>query len=114
DLDASTRRRLERLDLAYRAKQAPIEVLDRITTAEAAVQETYSTFRADFDGHAASDNELEDILRISTESDRVRSAWEARKQIGSIVDANLRTLAHLRNDAARAIGYADYWHAQLL
>jgi len=114
DLDALTRRRFQRLQLAYRAKQAPIESLDRITGAEAAIQETYGTFRADFEGHAASDNELEDILRVSVDSARVRAAWEARKQIGPVVAGDLRALAHLRNDAARAIGFADYWQSQLL
>jgi len=114
DLDALTRRRLERLDLAYRAKQAPLEVLDRITSAEAAVQETYSTYRAEFDGQPASDNELEDVLRASVDSARVEAAWRARKQIGSIVADDLRRLAHLRNEAARAVGFADFWHAQLL
>ncbi len=114
DLDALTRRRLQRLALAYRSKQAPIDVLDRITRAEAEVQETYSTFRAEFDGHAASDNELEDVLRVSVESRRVQLAWEARKQIGRVVADQLRTLAHRRNEAAHAMGFADYWHAQLL
>ena len=113
DLDALTHRRLSRLNLAYRAKQAPIDVLDRITSAEAEVQETYSTFRADFDGRSVSDNELEDILRTATDSARVQSAWEARKQIGSVVAERLRELARLRNEAARAMGFADYWHAQL-
>jgi peptidyl-dipeptidase A len=113
DLDELTRRRLTRLGLAYRSKQAPLEVLDRITSAEAAVQETYSTFRAQFDGHAAPDNELEDVLRTSVDSARVEAAWLARKQIGPVVAEDLRQLARLRNEAARAIGYADYWHAQL-
>jgi peptidyl-dipeptidase A len=114
DLDRLTRRRLGRLDRAYHAKQAPIEILNQITSAEAAVQETYSTFRAQFDDHAASDNELEDILRTSTDSARVHAAWEARKQIGAVVADDVRRLAHLRNAAGRAMGFADYWHAQLL
>jgi peptidyl-dipeptidase A len=113
DLDALTRRRVERLALAYRAKQAPIDILDRITGAEAAVEETYSTFRATFDGHAASDNELEDVLRVSTDSQRVEAAWLARKQIGAVVADDLRQLARLRNEAARSIGFADFWHSQL-
>lgn len=113
-LDALTRRRLLRLKLAYRSKQAPVEILDRITRAEAQIQETYSTFRAQFDGHSATDNELEDVLRASTDSERVKAAWEARKQIGSVVADDLRQLARLRNEAAQAIGFSDYWQAQLL
>src|SRR5262249_21269986 len=114
DFDPLTRRRVDRLYLAYRAKQAPVDMLDRITKAEAAVQETYSTFRADFEGRKVSDNELEEVLRGSTDSARVQAAWEARKQIGPVVATDLRHLAHLRNEAARAIGFPDYWHAQLL
>jgi peptidyl-dipeptidase A len=113
-LDALTTRRLSRLRLAYRAKQAPVDILDRITRAEAQIQETYSTFRAQFDSHSATDNELEDVLRSSTDSDRVKAAWEARKQIGPVVADDLRQLARLRNEAARAIGFSDYWQAQLL
>src|SRR3954471_609791 len=43
-LDSLTGRRLQRLKLAYQSKQAPVEILDRISAAETAVQETYSTF----------------------------------------------------------------------
>jgi peptidyl-dipeptidase A len=114
DLDALTRRRLQRLQRAYQSKQAPVEMLNRITKAEADVQQVYSTFRAQFDGHPATDNELEDVLRTTLDTPRVKQAWEARKQIGPVVADDLRKLAHLRNEAARAIGFADYWHAQLL
>ena len=114
DCDAVTRRRLERLERAYRARQAPVDVLDRITSAEAEMQETYSTFRARFDGHVAADNELEDVLRDARDSDHARTAWEARKQIGGVVAEDLRRLAHMRNEASRAIGFENYWYAQLL
>ena len=113
-LDGTTRRRLQRLRLAYRAKQAPVEMLDRITAAETAVAERYSVFRAQFDGHPVSDNELEDVLRTSTDSTRLHEAWEARKQIGGAVADDLRGLARMRNEAARANGFSDYWQAQLL
>jgi peptidyl-dipeptidase A len=114
DLDPLTRRRLHLLRLDYQAKQAPVDVLDRITAAEAAVQETYSTFRAQLDGRSVTDNELEDVLRTTTEERRAREVWEARKQIGPVVAGDLRRLAELRNTAARAIGFKDYWEAQLL
>ena len=67
-LDSLTRRRLERLRLAYQSKQAPVEILDWITRAEADIQETYSTFRAQFDGRSVTDNELEDVLRTTRDN----------------------------------------------
>jgi peptidyl-dipeptidase A len=113
DLDPLTRRRLQRVRLAYQSKQVPVEMLDCISKAETAIQEAYSTFRARFDGRSATDNELEQVLRTSPDTPRVKDAWEARKQIGPVVAEDLLHLAHLRNDAARAIGFADFWHAQL-
>jgi peptidyl-dipeptidase A len=113
-LDALTRRRLQRIRLAYQSKQAPLELLDRVTAAEAAMQATYSTFRGEFDGRHVSDNELEDVLRTTTDSQQARAAWEARKQIGSLVADDLRALARLRNQAAQAIGFPTYWHQQLV
>ena len=114
DLEPTLRRRVSRARLAYQAKQAPVDMLNRISQAETDVQETYGTFRADFDGRPATDNQLEDVLRTTTDSDRARAAWEARKQIGPVVAEDVRQLAQLRNEAARAIGFADYWHSQLL
>jgi peptidyl-dipeptidase A len=113
-LDKLTRRRLERLRLTYHAKQAPLDLLDRVTAAEAAIQETYSTFRGEFAGRQVTDNELEDILRTTTDSRQAQAVWEARKQIGGVVADDLRALAHMRNAAARAIGFETFWHQQLV
>ncbi len=113
-LDRLTRRRLERLYRAYQGMQTPRDLLDRITTLSAQLQEKYATFRGTFEGGQRSDNELEDVLRDSTDSDRVRAAWEARKQIGAAVAADVRQLAELRNEAAQTAGFATFWHQQLL
>ncbi len=113
-LDGLTRRRLERLFRAYQAMQTPRELLDRITALAAQLQENYATFRGTFEGQPRSDNQLEDILRDSTDGARVRAAWEARKQIGAAVADDVRRLAELRNEAARAAGFATFWHQQLI
>ena len=39
----------------------------------------------------------------------LEQAWQARKQIGPVVADDLRRRAHMRNEAARAIGFADYF-----
>ena len=89
-------------------------MLDRITDAEADVQEKYSTFRAEFDGHAATDNELEDVLRTATDTVACEAGLGGSQTDRPGRRDDLRKLAHLRNEAARPIGFADYWHAQLL
>lgn len=112
-LDPLLHRRLQRLQNAYRGMQAPRDLLDRMTALSAHVQEAYSTFRGVFEGQPCSDNVLEDVLRTTTDNARARAAWEARKQIGPAVADDVRRLAELRNEAARAVGFPDFWHQQL-
>lgn len=113
-VDPLVRRRVARVRNAYHAMQAPGELLDRITAASAALQEKYSTFRGTFRGKRCTDNVLEDVLRDTTDSDEAREAWEARKQIGRATADDVRALAVLRNEAARAVGFPDFWHQQLV
>lgn len=113
-LSPLTRRRLERVLRAYQGAQAPRDLLDRITAASAALQEQYSTFRGTLEGEPVTDNTLEDILRTTTDSIRAKAAWDARKQIGSATGEAVRQLAELRNEAARAIGFQDFWHQQMI
>jgi peptidyl-dipeptidase A len=44
----------------------------------------------------------------------VRQVWEASKQVGQQVAADVRELARLRNAAARTQGYRDHFHRSLL
>lgn len=112
-LDPLTRRRLQRLRNAYHGMQAPSELLDRITAESTALAEKYSVFRGTYEGRERTDNEIEEVLRQSTDDQQVKGAWEARKQIGRAVADDVRRLAKLRNEAARAVGFPTFWHQQL-
>ena len=52
---------------------------------------------------------MKKILRESTDGDEVRRAWEASKQIGAQVADRVRRVVRLRNQAAQAMGFANYY-----
>jgi peptidyl-dipeptidase A len=59
------------------------------------------------------DNEIKRILRESDDDDERREAWEASKTVGAAVADDVRELARLRNDAARALGRRDWFDLSL-
>jgi peptidyl-dipeptidase A len=85
---------------------ATIEELVRLETA---LETAFNTFRADLDGERVGENRIREILEMSTDLPLRKRAWEASKQIGAEVEAQLLELVTLRNSAARELGYADYY-----
>jgi peptidyl-dipeptidase A len=111
--DALQARLIKRLYLSAAKAQQDEETIERVTELEAEVREHYYNFRPELDGSRLSDNELDDILRDSVDSNEVRSAWLASKQVGALVAEQIRELARLRNAAARAQGYRDHFERML-
>ena len=60
-------------------------------------------------GRPVDDNEIKRILRESDEVAERRAAWEASKTVGASVADDVRELARLRNEAARSLGYRDWF-----
>lgn len=97
---------------AARAQQSPADI-EQLTALEAEVRAAYYNFRAEIDGEAVSDNQLDAILHDSRQSGEVQAAWEASKQVARQVAANVRQLAKVRNHAARNHGYRDHFDRAL-
>ena len=64
-------------------------------------------------GVEVDDNEIKRILRQSDDPAERREAWEAAKTVGGAVADDVRELARLRNEAARALGYRDWFALSL-
>ena len=89
------------------------EMIQRLTQLEADVRGRYYNFRAEVDGRPLSDNELDEVLSKSRDTELVQEAWEASKQIGGQVSSLVRDLARARNMAARRQGYRDHFARSL-
>jgi peptidyl-dipeptidase A len=112
-LDPLDVRALEVARLAYREQQLPPETLERMASMSAAIQQTFNTFRGTFEGREMANNDLLELLAEETDSARRQAAWEALKQVGAAVADDLVALAEVRNQAARSMGFDDFWHMKI-
>jgi peptidyl-dipeptidase A len=87
--------------------------IERLTELEAEVRRIYYNFRGEVDGNTLSDNELDQLLIETHDSDEAHAAWRASKQVGAEVADSVRQLAHTRNQAAHAAGYRDHYARSL-
>src|SRR5262249_43230335 len=83
-------------------------VLRDIVEREAQIENLFNTFRSDFEGGKASDNQLREILKKDADVHRRKAAWESSKQVGAAVAPRLLELIRIRNREARKLGYSDY------
>jgi peptidyl-dipeptidase A len=102
-------RQLRLIHDAFVPNQIQADVLRDIVERETQIENLFNTFRANFEGGEASDNQLRDILRNETNVARRRAAWEATKQVGHEVAPRLLELVAIRNREARKLGYEDYY-----
>ncbi|MCU1463902.1 MAG: hypothetical protein JWO37_3977 [Acidimicrobiales bacterium] len=113
DSDGLTRRQLVLLRNRMRANQVPPELRRRIVELETDVEGRYATHRGEIDGERVNDNQIAEILATSDDVDRRRRAWEASKSVGAAVSEAVLDLVRLRNEAARALGAANWYELAL-
>jgi len=102
-------RQLQLIYLTSARNQQEDRLIDQLTRLEAEVRSAYYNYRGQADGKSLTDNEIESILRNSRSSDEARAAWEASKGVGAVVAPQVRQLAQLRNESARAQGFRDHF-----
>lgn len=106
-------RQIEVLYLQYLGRQVDPELLKRILAKANAVEQAFNVFRPKVDGKELPDSEVRRVLRESTDSARRKAVWEASKQVGGVVEGDLKELIKLRNEAARRLNFRDYHVMQL-
>ncbi|HLL45969.1 MAG TPA: M2 family metallopeptidase, partial [Longimicrobiaceae bacterium] len=111
--DPLLRRQLVLLDLEYTGSQLPEETIEDLVRRSASLEQTFYTFRSSLDGERVTNNVLLDVLRDERDSARRREAWEASKQVGREVAEPLRELVRRRNEAARSLGFDNYYVMEL-
>jgi peptidyl-dipeptidase A len=110
EADSPAQRRLQLVRNLMLRYQVPPALRQRIVELEAEVEARFSRHRAVVRGREVDDNEIKRILRRGDDAAERREAWEASKSVGVAVADEVRELARLRNEAARAVGYRD-WYA---
>jgi peptidyl-dipeptidase A len=111
--DPVTARAIDVIYLAYLEKQLDPDLLKKMTALGNAVEQKFNTFRAKVDGQEMTDAEVRKVLKTSKLSQRRREVYEASKEVGKVVEPELRQLVKLRNEAATKLGFKNY-HAMML
>jgi peptidyl-dipeptidase A len=109
DADPLVARQLDVLYDAYAPNQVPADLRQEMVELRAAIESAFASHRGEIDGAPVDDNTIVRILRTSTDTRERQAAWEASKTVGAAVAPRVRQLAHLRNRAARDLGYRDHF-----
>lgn len=113
DVSEVEARSLALCERAYLRNQLPTEIIERLTELDKNAEQKQNTFRAVFEGEEKTNNDLLEILASSDDSARRKAAWEALKQVGGRLDQDVVALAKTRNEAARKLGFDNYWRMSL-
>lgn len=115
DQDFVTRRQLDRAWLM--AAEAPgtiKDLADRRAEAEAKHSQAQDGFNftlkaPDQDPRPITTNEIDEILRSSTDLNLRAAAWTASKEVGAALKPGLNNLQNLRNATSRELGFSSYF-----
>ncbi|SDY01912.1 peptidyl-dipeptidase A [Evansella caseinilytica] len=107
-LTALEKRQLESLKYSFRENQLPEESLKELSQLSAELNHMFNTYSPEVSGKKLSANDIRNILINSSDLQAREEAWKASKEVGKVVEEKLLTLVNKRNEAARALGYANY------
>lgn len=107
--DPDLKRQLAILLNEYGPRQIKPELLKQLSEKEAEVQRAFNTYRGTIDGKEAAERDIYDILVNSKDRDQRKKAWEAQKGVGKKVELLLLELIKLRNEAAKSLGFENYY-----
>lgn len=111
--DPLLKRQVNVLIRAFKPNMIPSELIKKTAQAEAQLALLYSNFRPELEGKSQTENALKEILKNEDDVAKRIAAWEASKQIGKVMAPHLLKLVALRNEAARHLGYSNYFSMQL-
>lgn len=111
--DPLIRRQLEILRNLFIENSFQPDEIDAIAALEAETVARFNTHRGTVDGRPLADNDINRILKESRDVAERRAAWNASKEVGSVVRDNVLALVRMRNAAARRSGFRDYYQMQL-
>ena len=94
---------------AFEESQIPPELNKKIVELGSEIEQIFQTQRAVYEGVERTNNELLALLEKETDSTKRYEIWDALKQVGELVAPKMIELAKLRNEAAKRLGYDNYW-----
>ncbi|PKN46686.1 MAG: peptidase M3 [Deltaproteobacteria bacterium HGW-Deltaproteobacteria-17] len=113
ELEPLVVRQLEVAYLAFKENQLPADKLKALVEKGKEIEKLNNTFRGKIGDKEYSNNELLKMLAKEKDSKKRQAVWEALKQVGAQTGPRLVELAKIRNEAARQLGYANFWDMRI-
>jgi len=104
------KRQLDILYTEYLGKQITPELNREITELASKITGIFGNFRTTLDGETYTDNQVTEILKTELDLNFREQIWRAQKALGDEVADHINTIAKLRNQAARELGYKNYFY----
>jgi peptidyl-dipeptidase A len=111
--DREEARAVELLYLEALPRQVDAELSERINRLSTRIERDFSTFRPVVAGERRTFNDLEIALSQERDPRILEASWEGLKSVGRVVADRLDELVRLRNEAATAVGFPDFYHMKL-
>ncbi|MBS0627619.1 MAG: M2 family metallopeptidase, partial [Verrucomicrobia bacterium] len=111
--DPLLKRQLNVLIRSFKQYCIPKNLLEEIAKQETTLLHTYANFRPTLCGKTLSENDIRTLLKEENDPALRLKAWETSKQIGDVLSPLILSLVKLRNQAAKSVGYTDYFQMQL-
>ena len=113
-LDPLQVRQLEAMlyEAADQPGTVPDLVAERIAAETDQVEKLFG-FEFTLRGSPITPNQIDELLRSSTDLRERRAVWEASKQVGPTLKPGLTKLRDLRNKTVQALGYPDFFSYQV-
>jgi peptidyl-dipeptidase A len=111
--DPSLRRQLEIMYLSYLGKQINKKTLEELINRQSVIEQKFNTYRVNVAGRELTDNQVDSILINSNNSSDLEGVWRASKRIGNEIAAGIIELAKLRNQAARSLGFTNFYEMKM-
>ncbi len=108
-----TARALTVAETDFKGNQLPDDLLEKLVSMSTAIEEIFNNFRGQMDGQEYSNNDLLDLMKKETDSQKRQKIWETLKQVGEEIGPKLKELAKVRNVAAKQLGYTNYWEMEI-
>ncbi|MFD2444738.1 M2 family metallopeptidase [Bacillus sp. CGMCC 1.16607] len=89
--------------------QLPEEMIADLSKRSSDLNLLFNTFTPEVDGKRYSANDIRDILINSNDQELRKQVWYASKEVGKVVEKDLLELIKKRNEAARLLGYENYY-----
>jgi peptidyl-dipeptidase A len=111
--DPILQRQLDLLVMRFKENMIPESLCKKIANKESELAHLYANFRPVIDDKPLTENKIRQILKEEKDVDFRKKIWEGSKEIGNKLAPSIVEVVELRNEAARHMGYENYFYMQL-